>query len=229
MNTEKERLEMSLTEAKMKNLTNEGNYTSLVNASKDTKKEVSRAADELSKALEEIGELKESMASIVNERDSLKECVCHLNSDEEMAKDRIVETTKENVHLKDERLATNEIISSFKEELERRDKKRKQNRHGTRRVRLNRSGLEILTEIDEKKDVQKDISVNKKEEDKVVKAAEDLDSNGHKEEKEVVGGPSGLGQGVSWLLASKGALPANTTTTRKSKAPKGNFLERGGE
>ncbi|XP_068227592.1 tropomyosin Tod p 1.0102-like [Palaemon carinicauda] len=66
MNTEKERMEMSLSEAKMKNLTSEGNYTS---------------------------------------------------SSTEMAKETIVQITKENVGLKDELLAANEITSSLKEEL----------------------------------------------------------------------------------------------------------------
>ncbi|XP_068222249.1 uncharacterized protein [Palaemon carinicauda] len=113
MKTEKGRLEMSLTEAKTKNLTNEGNYTCLVNELKDTKKEACRAKDELSRASGEIGELKKSMASMAKERDSLKERVCHLRSGEEMAEDRIVQTTKEKVGLKDELLAANEIISSL--------------------------------------------------------------------------------------------------------------------
>ncbi|XP_068222437.1 myosin heavy chain, clone 203-like [Palaemon carinicauda] len=145
MNKEKERLEMSLTEAKMKHLTNEGNYTCLVNVLKDTKKEASRAKDKLSKALEEIDELKESMVSIAKERDSLKEHVSHLSSSKQMAEERIVQITKENVGLKDELLAANEITSSLKEELEGRDKKKEQTRPGTRKVRLDRSGLEILT------------------------------------------------------------------------------------
>ncbi|XP_068201788.1 uncharacterized protein [Palaemon carinicauda] len=107
MKTEKERLEMSLTEAKTKNLTNEGNYTCLVNELKDTKKEACRAKDELSRALGQNGKLKKSMASIAKERESLKERVCHLRSGEQMAEDRIVQTTKENVGLKDELLAGN--------------------------------------------------------------------------------------------------------------------------
>ncbi|XP_068246680.1 M protein, serotype 5-like [Palaemon carinicauda] len=82
MNTEKERMDMSLTEAKMKNLTSEGNYTS---------------------------------------------------SSTEMAKETIVQITKENVGLKDELLAANEITSSLKEELEGRDKKKELNRPGTRK------------------------------------------------------------------------------------------------
>ncbi|XP_068250359.1 myosin heavy chain, clone 203-like [Palaemon carinicauda] len=82
MNTEKERVEMSLADAKMKNLTSEGNYTS---------------------------------------------------SSTEMAKETIVQITKENVGLKDELLAANEITSSLKEELEGRDKKKELNRPGTRK------------------------------------------------------------------------------------------------
>ncbi|XP_068235819.1 myosin heavy chain, clone 203-like [Palaemon carinicauda] len=82
MNTEKERMEMSLAEAKMKNLTSEGNYTS---------------------------------------------------SSTEMAKETIVQITKENVGLKDELLAANEITASLKEELEGRDKKKELNRPGTRK------------------------------------------------------------------------------------------------
>ncbi|XP_068248868.1 putative leucine-rich repeat-containing protein DDB_G0290503 [Palaemon carinicauda] len=160
MNTEKERLEMSLTEAKMKNLTSEGNYTS---------------------------------------------------SSTEMAKETIVQITKENVGLKDELLAANEITSSLKEELEGRDKKKELNRPGTRKVRLNRSGLEILTKMDgQKEDVQKDVSVNE-EEVKVVQAAEDLDSNGHKEEKEVVGGPSGVGAKVGANPTRDYALKGHVT------------------
>ncbi|XP_068227747.1 myosin-6-like [Palaemon carinicauda] len=133
MNSGKERLEMSLSEAKMKNLTREGNYTCLINVLKDTKKEASRAKDELSKALEEIDVLKESMASIAKERDSLSEHVSHLSSSTEMAKETIVQITKENVGLKDELLAANEITYSLKEELEGRDKKKELNRPGTRK------------------------------------------------------------------------------------------------
>ncbi|XP_068201556.1 putative leucine-rich repeat-containing protein DDB_G0290503 [Palaemon carinicauda] len=164
LNIEKERLEMSLSEAKMKNLTSEGNYTCLVNVFNDTKKEASRTKDELSKAVEEIDVLKESRASIAKERESLSEHVSHLSSSTENLKKRIVQITKENVSLKDELLAANEITSSLKEELEGRDKKKELNRPGTRKVRLNRSGLEILTEMDgQKEDVQKDISVNEEE------------------------------------------------------------------
>ncbi|XP_068220505.1 nucleolar protein 58-like [Palaemon carinicauda] len=171
MKTEKEGLEMNLTEAKTKNLTNEGNYTCLVNKLKDTKKEARRAKDELSMASVEIGKLKKSMASIAKQ-------------------------------------------------LEGRDKKKEVSRHGTRKVRLNRSSLEISTEKDVKKDVQKDVSVNKEDEDKVGKAAEDLDANGHKEEKEVVGEASGVGQVLSWLLTSKGALPDNDHHQDKQKLQK---------
>ncbi|XP_068214106.1 NF-kappa-B essential modulator-like [Palaemon carinicauda] len=148
MKTEKGRLEMSLTEAKTKNLTNEGNYTCLVNELKDTKKEACTAKDELSRALGEIGKLKKSMTSIAKERDSLKERVCHLRSGERRAEDRIVRTTKENVGLKDELLAANEIISSLEEQLEGRDKKKEVSRPGTRKVRLDRSSLEIAISAD---------------------------------------------------------------------------------
>ncbi|XP_068218452.1 uncharacterized protein MG328-like [Palaemon carinicauda] len=148
MKTEKEGLEMNLTEAKTKNLTNEGNYTCLVNELKDTKKEARRAKDELSRALGENGKLKKSMASIAKERDSLKERVCHLSSGERRAEDRIVQTTKENVGLKDELLAANEIISSLEEQLEGRDKKKEVSRPGTRKVRLDRSSLEIAISAD---------------------------------------------------------------------------------
>ncbi|XP_068204043.1 myosin heavy chain, clone 203-like [Palaemon carinicauda] len=134
LNIEKERLEMSLSEAKMKNLTSEGNYTCLVNVFNDTKKEASRAKDELSKAVEEIDVLKDSMASIAKERDSLSEHVSHLSSSTENLKKRIVQITKENVSLKDELLAANEITSSLKEELEGRDKKKELNRPGTRKL-----------------------------------------------------------------------------------------------
>ncbi|XP_068238275.1 myosin-6-like [Palaemon carinicauda] len=215
MTTEKERLEMSLTEARMENLTKEGNYSCLVNMLKDVKKEACRLEDELSKALEEIGELKETMTSIAKERDSLKELVGHLSSSKEMAEDRIVQITKENIGLKDELLAANEITSLLKEKLEERDKKKDENRPGIRKVKLRRSGLKISTEMDVKKDgqkedVQMDVSVNKEGEDKVVKA-EDLVANGHKEEleNEPDGGISGLGQVLGRLLASKGAVPVN--------------------
>ncbi|XP_068225314.1 nucleolar protein 58-like [Palaemon carinicauda] len=161
MNIEKERLEMSLTEAKTKNLTNEGKYTCLVNELKDTKKEACRAEDDLSRALGEIGKLK-----------------------------------KKNVGLKDELLAANEITSSLEEQLEGRDKKKEVSRPGTRKVRLDRSSLEISTEKDVRKDgqkdVQKDVCVNKEDEDKVDKAAEYLEANRHKEEKGVVGEASGV-------------------------------------
>ncbi|XP_068232550.1 nucleolar protein 58-like [Palaemon carinicauda] len=168
----------------------------------------------------EIGKLKKSMGSIAKERDSLKERVCHLRSGEQMAEDRIVQTTKENVGLKDELLAAKEIISSLEEQLEGRDKKKEVSRPGTRKVRPNRSSLEISTEKDVKKDGQKDVSVNKEDEDKVGKAAEDLDANGHKEEKEVVGEASGVGQVLSWLLASKGALPDNDHHQEEQKLQK---------
>ncbi|XP_068238959.1 putative autophagy-related protein 11 [Palaemon carinicauda] len=223
MKTQKERLEKSLSEARLNDLVRNGRYNCLleevkglkeensnkVNDLKDTKKEACRTKYELSKALEEMCELKESMASIAKERDSLKEHICHLNSSERLAEDRIVQITRENVVLKDKLLAENEITSSLKEELERRDKK-KENRPTTRKVRLNRPSLEISNEMDVKKDEQKeDVQRNgvNKAENKVVKATEDVDANGHKDEKEVVGGPTGVGQLLSWLLASKGALP----------------------
>ncbi|XP_068222180.1 golgin subfamily A member 6-like protein 26 [Palaemon carinicauda] len=200
------------------------NYTCLVNELKDTKKEARRAKDEPSRASGEIGKLKKSMASIAKERDNLKERVCHLRSGERMAEDRIVQTTKENVGLKDELLAANVIISSLEEQLEGRDKKKEVSRPGTRKVRLNRSSLEISTEKDVKKDgqkaVQKDVSVNKEDENKVGKAAEDLDSNGHKGEKEVVGEASSVGQVLSCLLASKGALPDNDDHQKEQKLQK---------
>ncbi|XP_068229806.1 putative leucine-rich repeat-containing protein DDB_G0290503 [Palaemon carinicauda] len=234
MATEKERLEISLTEARMENLTNEGNYSCLVKTLKDVKKEVYRLEDELSKALEEIGELKETRTSIAKERDSLQERIGHLSSSKEVAENRIVQITKENIGLKDELLAANEITSLLKEKLEERDKKKDENKPGIRKVKLRRSGLKISTEMDvkmdghkedvqmnedvqmdvkmdgHKEDVQMDVIVNKKGEDNVVKA-EDLLANGHKEEleNEPDGGISGLGQVLGRLLASKGAVPVN--------------------
>ncbi|XP_068217833.1 paramyosin-like [Palaemon carinicauda] len=215
MTTEKERLEMSLTESRMENLTNEENYSCLVNILKDVKKETCRLEDELSKALEEIGELKETMTSIAKERDSFKERVGHLSSSKEMAEDRIVQITKENIGLKDELLAANEITSLLKEKLEERDKKKDENRPGIRKVKLRRSGLKISTEMDvkmdgQKEDVQMDVIVNKEGEENVVKA-EYLLANGHKEdlENEPDGGISGLGQVLGRLLTSKGAVPVN--------------------
>ncbi|XP_068246262.1 nucleolar protein 58-like [Palaemon carinicauda] len=104
------------------------------------------------------------MASITKERDSHKERVSHLSSSKEMSEERIVQFTKENVGLKDELLAANEIIPSLKEELEGGNKK-KENRPGMRKVRLNRTSLEISTEMDvknvHKEDVQKDVRDNK--------------------------------------------------------------------
>ncbi|XP_068229560.1 trichohyalin-like [Palaemon carinicauda] len=235
MATEKERLEISLTEARMKNLTNEGNYSCLVKTLKDVKKEVYRLEDELSKAQEEIGELKETITSIAKERDSLQERIGHLSSSKEVAENRIVQITKENISLQDELLAANEITSLLKEKLEERDKKKDENKPGIRKVKLGRSGLTISTEVDvkmdrqkedvqmdkedvqmdvkmdrQKEDVQMDVIVNKKGEDNVVKA-EDLLANGHKEEleNEPDGGISGLGQVLGRLLASKGPVPVN--------------------
>ncbi|XP_068208411.1 calponin homology domain-containing protein DDB_G0272472-like [Palaemon carinicauda] len=235
MATEKERLEISLTEARMKNLTNEGNYSCLVKTLKDVKKEVYRLEDELSKAQEEIGELKETMTSTAKERDSLQERIGLLSSSKEVAENRIVQITKENIGLQDELLAANEITSLLKEKLEERDKKKDENKPGIRKVKLGRSGLTISTEMDvkmdeqkedvqmdkedvqmdvkmdrQKEDVQMDVIVNKKGEDSVVKA-EDLLANGHKEEleNEPDGGISGLGQVLGRLIASKGAVPVN--------------------
>ncbi|XP_068218433.1 calponin homology domain-containing protein DDB_G0272472-like [Palaemon carinicauda] len=235
MATEKERLEISLTEARMENLTNEGNYSCLVKTLKDVKKEVYRLEDELSKAQEEIGELKETMTSIAKERDSLQERIGHLSSSKEVAENRIVQITKENIGLQDELLAANEITSLLKEKLEERDKKKDENKPGIRKVKLRKSGLTISTEMDvkmdrqkedvqmdkedvqmdvkmdrQKEDVQMDVIVNKKGEDNVVKA-EDLLANGHKEEleNEPDGGISGLGQVLGRLLTSKGAVPVN--------------------
>ncbi|XP_068201779.1 myosin-6-like [Palaemon carinicauda] len=234
MATEKERLEISLTEARMENLTNEGNYSCLVKTLKDVKKEVYRLEDELSKAQEEIGELKETMTSIAKERDSLQERIGLLSSSKEVAENRIVQITKENIGLQDELLAANEITSLLKEKLEERDKKKDENKPGIRKGKLRRSGLTISTEVDvkmdrqkedvqmdkedvqmdvkmdrQKEDVQMDVIVNKKGEDNVVKA-EDLLANGHKElENEPDGGISGLGQVLGRLLASKGDVPVN--------------------
>ncbi|XP_068201678.1 uncharacterized protein [Palaemon carinicauda] len=59
--------------------------------------------------------------------------------------------SEKNVSLKDELLAANDIIPSLKEELEGGDKK-KENRPGIRKVKLNRTGLEISTEMDIKDD-----------------------------------------------------------------------------
>ncbi|XP_068243605.1 nucleolar protein 58-like [Palaemon carinicauda] len=124
------------------------------------------------------------MASITKERNSHKERVSHLSSSKEMSEERIVQFTKENVGLKDELLVANEIIPLLKEELEGGDKK-KENRPGIRKVRLNKTSLEISTEMDvkdgQKEDVQKDVRDNKSEE-KVVEA-EDQDANGRKAEK----------------------------------------------
>ncbi|XP_068201784.1 caldesmon-like [Palaemon carinicauda] len=126
-----------------------------------------------------------------------------------------------NVSLKDELLAANEIIPSLKEELEGGDKK-KENRPGMRKVRLNRTSLEISTEMDvkngQKADVQKDVRDNKSEE-KVVEA-QDQDANGRKAEKEEVGGASGVGQVVGWLLASKGALHDTNNRQEEQKLQK---------
>ncbi|XP_068232189.1 uncharacterized protein [Palaemon carinicauda] len=129
--------------------------------------------------------------------------------------------SEKNVSLKDELLAANEIILSLKEELEGRDKK-KENRPGMRKVRLNRTSLEISTEMDikdgQKAIVQKDVRDNKSEE-KVVEA-QDQDPNGRKAEKEKVAGESGVGQVLGWLLASKGALPETNNRQEEQKLEK---------
>ncbi|XP_068206468.1 calponin homology domain-containing protein DDB_G0272472-like [Palaemon carinicauda] len=129
--------------------------------------------------------------------------------------------SEKNVSLKDELLAANEIIPSLKEELERGDKK-KENRPGMRKVRLNRTSLEISTEMDIKDgqmaDVQKDVRDNKSEE-KVVEV-EDQDPNGRKAEKEEVAGASSVGQVLGWLLASKGALPDTNNRQKEQKLEK---------
>ncbi|XP_068235833.1 nucleolar protein 58-like [Palaemon carinicauda] len=123
------------------------------------------------------------MASITKERDSHKERISHLSSSKEMSEERIVQFTKENIGLKDELLAANEIIPSLKEELEGGDKKKE--RPGIRKVRLNKTSLEISTEMDvkdgQKEDVQKDVRDNKSEEK--VGEAEDQDASGRKAEK----------------------------------------------
>ncbi|XP_068210368.1 nucleolar protein 58-like [Palaemon carinicauda] len=79
-------------------------------------------------------------------------------------------------------------MTSLKEELEGGDKK-KGNRPGIRKVKLNKTSLEISTEMDvkdgQKEDVQKDVRDNKSEE-KVVEA-EDQDANGRKAEKGALG------------------------------------------
>ncbi|XP_068200370.1 calponin homology domain-containing protein DDB_G0272472-like [Palaemon carinicauda] len=183
MATEKERLEISLTEARMENLTNEGNYSCLVKTLKDVKKEVYRLEDELSKALEEIGELKETMTSIAKERDSLQERIGHLSSSKEVAENRIVQITKENIGLKDELLAANEITSLLKEKLEERDKKKDENKPGIRKVKLRRSGLKISTEMDvkmdgQKEDVQMDVKMDGQKED----VQKDIKMDGQKED-----------------------------------------------
>ncbi|XP_068228112.1 serrate RNA effector molecule homolog [Palaemon carinicauda] len=129
--------------------------------------------------------------------------------------------SEKNVSLKDELLAANEIIPSLKEELEGGDKK-KENRPGTRKVRFNRTSLEISTEMDikdgQKADVQKEVRDNKSEE-KVVEA-EDQDPNGRKAEKEEIVGASGVGQVLGWLLASKGALPDTNNRQEEQKLEK---------
>ncbi|XP_068235842.1 nucleolar protein 58-like [Palaemon carinicauda] len=139
---------------------------------------------QLREELEKVKSEKESMASITKERDSHKERVSHLSNSKEMSEERIVQFTKENVGLKDELLAANEIIPSLKEELEGGDKK-KENRPEIRKARLNKTSLEISTEMDvkdgQKEDVQKDVRDNKSEE-KVVEA-EDQDANRRKAEK----------------------------------------------
>ncbi|XP_068201785.1 nucleolar protein 58-like [Palaemon carinicauda] len=138
-----------------------------------------------------------------------------------MSEERIVQFTNENVGLKDELLAANKIIPSLKEELEGGDKK-KENRPGMRKVRLNRTSLEISTEMDvkngQREDVQKDVRDNKSEENVV--EAQDQDANGRKAEKEEVGGASGVGQVLGWLLASKGALHDTNNRQEEQKLQK---------
>ncbi|XP_068224458.1 serine/threonine-protein kinase MRCK alpha-like [Palaemon carinicauda] len=180
-------LEKSLNEARINDLIRNGRYKCLLQELQSLKKEHLNKLSELEQKniqlreeLEKLKSEKESMASITKERDSHKGRVSHLSSSKEMSEERIVQFTKENVGLKDELLVANEIIPSPKEELEGGDKK-KENRPGMRKVRLNRTSLEISTEMDvkngHKEDVQKDVRDNKSEE-------------------KVLG----------WLLASKGAV-----------------------
>ncbi|XP_068232205.1 restin homolog [Palaemon carinicauda] len=221
-------LEKSLNEARINDLIRNGRYKCLLQELQSLKKEhLNKLSDleqkniQLREELEKVKSEKESMASITKERDSHKERVSHLSSSKEMSEERIVQFTKENVGLKDELLAANEIIPSLKEELEGGDKK-KENRPGMRKVRVNRTSLEISTEMDikdgQKADVQKDVRDNKSEE-KVVEA-EDQDANGRKAEKEEVGEASGVGQVLGWLLASKGALRDTNNRQEERKLQK---------
>ncbi|XP_068232194.1 uncharacterized protein [Palaemon carinicauda] len=163
----------SLNEARKNYLIRNGHYKCLLQELQNLKKgQLNKLSDleqnniQLREELEKLESEKESMASITKERDSLKERVSHLSSSKEMSEERIVQFTKENVGLKDELLAANEIIPSLKEELQGGDKK-KENRPGMRKVRLNKTSLEISTEMDvkngQKDDVQKDVRDNKSE------------------------------------------------------------------
>ncbi|XP_068219991.1 golgin subfamily A member 6-like protein 1 [Palaemon carinicauda] len=125
---------------------------------------------------------------------------------------------QQNIQLREE---LEKFKSEKKEELEGGDKK-KENRPGMRKVRLNRTSLEISTEMDikdgQKADVQKGVRDNRSEE-KVVEA-EDQDPNGRKAEMEEVAGASGVGQVLGWLLASKGALPDTNNRQEEQKLEK---------
>ncbi|XP_068200797.1 putative autophagy-related protein 11 [Palaemon carinicauda] len=179
-------LEKSLNEARINDLIRNGRYKCLLQELQSLKKEhLNKLSDleqkniQLREELEKVKSEKESMASITKERDSHKERVSHLSSSKEMSEERIVQFTKENFGLKDELLAANEIIPSLKEELEGGDKK-KENRPGMRKVRLNRTSLEISTEMDvkngHKEDVQKDVRDNK---------SALRDTNNHQEERKL--------------------------------------------
>ncbi|XP_068232193.1 polyamine-modulated factor 1-binding protein 1-like [Palaemon carinicauda] len=221
-------LEKSLNEAKINDLIRNSRYKCLLQELQSLKKEqLNKLSDleqkniQLREELEKLKSEKESMASMTKERDSHKERVSHLSSSKEMSEERLVQFIKENVGLKDELLAANEIIPSLKEELEGGDKK-KENRPVMRKVRLNKTSLEISTEMDvkngQKDDVQKDVRDNKSEE-KVVET-EDQDANGRKAEKEEVGGASSVGQVLGWLLASKGALCDTNNRQEEQKLQK---------
>ncbi|XP_068234244.1 putative autophagy-related protein 11 [Palaemon carinicauda] len=182
-------LEKSLNEARINDLIRNGHYKCLLQELESHKKEhLNKLSDleqkniQLREELEKLESEKESMASITKESDSHKERVSHLSSSEEMSEERIVQFTKENVGLKDELLTANEIIPSLKEELEGGDKK-KENRPGMRKERLNRTSLEISTEMDVKdgqnKNVQKDVRDNKKQ-----KLQKEASRDEEKEEKE---------------------------------------------
>ncbi|XP_068227925.1 putative protein tag-278 [Palaemon carinicauda] len=237
METEKERLEMKLTEAKEKDLVRNKNYNSLLEELVNLKEEYYEKSSEmeeknleLSKQLEK-GE-REKVASIHRLESVFEEDIEELKEtiEKQLEIIREMKTEKERLEMKLTEAKVNDLVRnerynglleelvSLKEEYYDKsiemEEKNLDLREQLERIKSEKVAAIHRTESVFKKKIQELKETIGKQSGiigqmKTEKKRLDLDANGHKEEKEVVGGASGVGELLGRLQASKGNLPQN--------------------